>query len=165
MRSHVPFTDSTEMPAIIPAGSPVARLLMQKAHKVRHGGQDDTLSEFRRMGFWTVGGGKLAKSCSGTRNCRICQKLDPEVMGEVMGEIPREVLEQKEGWGMVQLDLMGPFSVRSDVNPRTTKKAWVMVVEDVGTGAVHVDVLRDYSAQEVITTLWQSERLASRDSN
>lgn len=153
MRAHVPFTENHEMPVILPEGSRVAHLIMKKAHEIRHGGQDDTLAEFRRMGFWIVRGGELAKKLSGAKNCVICQKEDPVLMQEVMGELPREVLQQREGWGLVQLDLFGPYVVRSDVKARTTMKVWGMAVEDCGSGAVHLDVLRDYSAQEVLVAL------------
>ena len=51
------------------------------------------------------------------------------------------------------MDLFGPISCRGDVNPRTSKKTWGMVIEDVNSGAVHLDVVQDYSAQAVILSL------------
>ena len=140
-RGRMPFADSEEMPVLIPRLSAATKLLMKRAHEVRHGGQDETLSEFRKVGFWAVNGGKVAKACSSRKACRKCQKYRPEPLKEVMGEIPKEVMEQGEAWECVQLDLMGPFQVRSDVNTRSRMKVWGMVLEDVGSGSVHLEVL------------------------
>ena len=40
-----------------------------------------------------------------------------------------------------------------DVNPRTTKKTWAVVIEDANSGAVHLDIVQDYSTQAVLMTL------------
>ena len=50
-----------------------------------------------------------------------------------------------------QLDLFGTFSCRGDVNPRTT--TWAVVIEDVNSGAVHLDIVQDYSTHAVVMTL------------
>ena len=39
-----------------------------------------------------------------------------------------------------------------DVNPRTTKKTWAVVIEDANSGAVHLDIVQDYSTQAVLMT-------------
>ena len=51
------------------------------------------------------------------------------------------------------MDLFGPFLCRGDVNARTSKKTWGMIIEDCNAGAVHLDVVTDYSAQAVISSL------------
>ena len=51
------------------------------------------------------------------------------------------------------MDLFGPFHCRGDVNPRTTKKTWGLVIEDVNSGAVHLDVVSDYSTNAVLMSL------------
>ena len=42
---------------------------------------------------------------------------------------------------------------RSDINKRATMKVWGMVLVDKNSGAVHCDVVLDYSAQETLKTL------------
>ena len=49
--------------------------------------------------------------------------------------------------------MLGPFSCRGDKNPRTTIKVWGIVIQDVYSGAVHADVVQDYSAQAVMEAL------------
>ena len=61
-----------------------------------------------------------------------CRKMAQETLYQPVGEFPAEMLKEPVAWGYCQLDLFG----RGDVNPRTTKKTWGMVIEDVNSGAV-----------------------------
>ena len=112
---------------------------------------DNTLSRFWAQGFWTVRAGNVAKKV--TSHCVPCRKLSTKTMSQVMGEIPEDQLRNLVAWGYCQTDLFGPFSCRGDVNPRTTKKTWCIIVEDVNSGAVHLDVVQDYSADAVLTSM------------
>ena len=47
----------------------------------------------------------------------------------------------------MELDLFGPFSCGSEVNKRSTMKVWGA---DKNSGAVHCDIVLDYSSQEVV---------------
>merc|ERR1712030_280880 len=48
---------------------------------------------------------------------------------------------------------MGPFVCRGEKNPQVMLKKWAAVIEDVYSGAVHCDVVDDYSAAAVIATI------------
>ena len=48
---------------------------------------------------------------------------------------------------------MGPFMFQGDKNPRVTVKVWGAVFQDVYSGAIHAEVVRDYLAQAVVETL------------
>ena len=147
LRQHVPFTNDLKMPVIIPRDR-LALLLMEYCHKNSHAGQDGTLCRFRMEGFWMVRAGQLAKQV--VKSCVPCRKVRKVMMEHVMGEIPRERLKEPVAWGYCQMDLFGPFSCRGDVNPRTSKKTWGMVIEDVNAGAVHLDIVQDYSTNAVL---------------
>ena len=69
-----------------------------------------------------------------------------------LGEFSLERLTTPCAWGFCQLDLFGPIKCRGDVNPRTTKKTWAIVIEDVNSGAVHLDIVQDYSTHAVLLT-------------
>ena len=51
------------------------------------------------------------------------------------------------------MDLTGPYACKSDVIARATKKTWVVIIEDVNSGAVHLDVVSDYSTDAVLCSL------------
>ena len=124
---------------------------MQEAHERRHGGVADTVAEFRMSGYWVVKAKNLAKSVKS--GCIICRYLDHNPIGQIMGNVPADRLIQPVAWGQVQLDLFGPFWCKSDVNKRSSKKVWGMILVDVNSKAMHCDIVLDYSSQEVIKTL------------
>ena len=124
---------------------------MQDSHQFSHSGQDGTLARFRASGYWTVRGGQLAKKVK--KACVPCRKEGKELLNQPMGEFPPEMLQNPVAWGFCQMDLFGPFECRSDVNKRSSKKTWAMIMEDVNSGAVHLDIIQDYSAEAVLFTL------------
>ena len=69
-----------------------------------------------------------------------------------MGELPSDRI-QPIAWAYCQMDLLGPFICRSDVNARSTKKIWGMLIEDTNSGAVYIDIVLDYSTTAVLLTL------------
>ena len=70
-----------------------------------------------------------------------------------MGEFTLDLLNAKVALGDCQLDLFGPYHCRGSVNARQTKKIWGMIIEDVNSGAVHLDVVEDYSTSAVLSSL------------
>ena len=151
LKNHVPFTLDHQLPVLLPPDHRITSLVMEAAHQFSHLGQDGTLGRFRASGYWTVRGGQLAKKVK--EACIPCRKSSTQTLNQVMGDFDPETHIDPVAWGVCQLDLTGPFSCRGDVNPRTTKKTWVMVVEDVNSGAVHMDIVQDYSAEAVLLAM------------
>ena len=151
LKNFVPFTFDAKLPAILPPDSRITLMVMIEAHRSSHGGQDKTLSRFRSDGFWTLRGGHMAKKVS--NSCVPCRKVDPVKLQQPMGEFPEGMLKDPVAWGCCQMDLFGPFGCRGDVNARTTKKTWGLVIEDVNSGAVHLDIVQDYSTNAVLLSM------------
>ena len=122
----VPFTLDAQLPVLLPHDHRVTLLIMREAHQQVHVAQDGTVSRFRAMGFWTVRCGHLAKSVY--NKCVRCRKLNKHLLSQQMGNIPEERLRDPHAWGFVQMDLFGPYKCRGDVNPRTSKKTWGIVI-------------------------------------
>ena len=151
VRHHVPFTFDSKLPALLPTSHVITLQIMRSAHNHSHVAQDGTLCRFRMKGYWAVRAGSLAKKVASA--CVDCRKNTHKTISQPMGGIPVDQLKQPIAWGHCQMDLFGPFHCRGDVNPRTTKKTWGLVVEDVNSGAVHLDVVSDYSTTSVLMTL------------
>ena len=147
----VPFTIDSQLPKILPLNHKITKLVMNDCHNFHHAGQDGTLSRFRSQGFWAVKAGCLAKSVKNA--CIPCRKMENIRIHQPLGGFTYDRLNEPSAWGYCQLDLFGPIKCRGDVNPKTRKKIWGIIVEDSNSGAVHLDVVRDYSAEEVIMTL------------
>ena len=116
MREFVPFTADKSPPAFIPRSSRLASLLMEQAHRRKHSGIEETVSQFRLQGYWTTDAAKLAKKIKS--NCVTCRLLDKKPIHQLMGEIPKVQLVNQVAWNEIELDLFGPFMCRSDVNKR-----------------------------------------------
>ena len=151
LKNYVPFTFDGKLPILLAPNHRITLLVMQEAHQFNHSGMDGTLGRFRALGFWTVRGGHLAKSIR--ESCFPCRKDNAKTLNQPMGDFPPEMLQDPKAWGFCQLDLFGPFYCRGDVNARTTKKTWAIVIEDVCAGAVHLDVVKDYSAEAVLESM------------
>ena len=79
--------------------------------------------------------------------------MDLQPIKQVMGSVPKDRLISPVAWGHVELDLFGPFTCKSDVNKRSTKKVWGILIVDTNSGAIHCDTVQDYGAQEVVKAL------------
>ena len=151
LQNHVPFTHDAKMPKILPTHHRVTLLIMRWCHEFCHSGIDGTLSRFHAKGYWTVRAGHVAKGIKA--RCVPCRKTAKLTIEQPLGEFSFERLYSQMAWGFCQLDLAGPYYCRGDVNPKTTKKTWVMVIEDVNSGAVHLDIVTDYSTHAVLLAL------------
>ena len=151
VRHYTPFTKDNVPPAFLPNDSRLTYLLMEQAHQRRHAGVEESVAQFRLMGYWTPQAGKLAKRIRSA--CVMCRYLDKRVMNQVMGGIPKDQLVNPVAWGQLELDLFGPFACRSDVQKRSTCKVWGMILVDRNSGAIHCDVVMGYSAEETFKTL------------
>ena len=151
LRNLVPFTLDAKMPKILPTHNRVTLLIMRWCHKFCHSGLDGTLSRFYAKGFWTVRAGHLAKGIKA--RCVSCRKVARLIINQPMGEFSYERLNAHVAWGFCQLDFLGPYKCRGDVNPRTTIKTWIVLIEDVNSGAVHLDIVQNYSTHAVLLTL------------
>ena len=139
------------MPQILPTHHRITRLIMQFCHEFCHAGQDGTLSRFRMLGYWAVRAGVLAKSIK--HHCVTCRKLSKILLQQPLGQYPEELFLNPIAWGYVQLDLIGPYDCKGDVNQRARKKTWGMIIVDCNSGAVHLDIVQDYSTHAVLLSL------------
>ena len=141
----MPFTSDGQPAILLPENHRYTYLAMLAAHNVAHSGIQRTVIQFRQDGWWTV---KAAKSIR-TR-CVRCRYLDTPAMSQTMGQRTMEFNSAPSAWKHVEIDLMGPFVCRGEKNPRVSFKRWGAVIEDVYSGAVHCDVVEDYSAAIVM---------------
>ena len=151
MREFVPFTRDHQAPALLPFNSKLSELLMIEAHERKHSGINETVAQFRMSGYWVPQAMKLAKSIK--HKCIICRYLDRIPMQQSMGSFPKDLQSCPSAWSHVELDLFGPFVCKSDTNKRSTIKVWGAVLIDQNSGAVYLDIMLDYSSQEVVKML------------
>ena len=151
IRQHVPFTFDSRLPIILPTNHLITLQIMRASHNHSHVASDGTLCRFRIEGYWAVRAGVVAKKVANA--CVPCRKKSAKTLAQPLGEIPGEQLKNPMAWGHCQMDIFGHFICCSDVNTRSKKKIWGIVIEDVNSGAVHIDIITDYSTTSVLMAL------------
>ena len=151
LREYNPLSAITDdLPVFLPTRHPLTRLAMTKAHKNGHRGRDGTLATFR-LKFWTPRGSHVAKAARD--RCQLCKRRDAKLMNEVMGSLPVSRLRPSTPFQNSMVDLCGPFTVRGEVQKRTSSKAWIMLITDLVSRAVHAEVMAGYDASSALLAL------------
>ena len=70
-----------------------------------------------------------------------------------MGKLPMERLKPAPPFYHSMVDLFGPYSVKAEVNKRSSMKVYGVIVTDLLTRAVYIDVAADYSTDSFLMVL------------
>ena len=145
---RVRVQDFSGLPVLLPSGHPVAVMLMQRAHhRARHAGVYSSLCKFREE-YYVTNGSKLAKRVR--QRCTLCRLIDQITISQKMGKIPLHLLEEAPVFTYVQLDIFGPWSVRGEVQKRTTGKCWGVLFVCLNSRAVHIEFISGYGTDDFL---------------
>ena len=112
-KEFTPFTKDNRPAILLLRKSKYTELEMKEGHDKGHIRIKTTVIKFRMAGFWMVQAGKLAKKIK--QGCLICRCLDQYLIMQQMRS--REETKMKpSAWQVVEIDLMGLCSCKSDVN-------------------------------------------------
>ena len=67
-----------------------------------------------------------------------------------MGKLPEERLKPAPPWYSTAIDLFSPYTIKDEVQKRTSSKAYGVLFNCLSTRAVHVDLASDYSADKFL---------------
>ena len=148
-RHNVMSTDSS-LQKLLPTCHRVTRLLMERAHRNGHRGRDATLALFRSH-YWVPHGSKLAKSVK--QNCQLCKLREAKFLEQEMGPLPKQRLKPSPAFNQVMVDLFGPYSVRGEVQKRTSGKAYGVIFTDMVMRAVHIEAVLGYDTSSFLLAL------------
>ena len=146
-----PMSADSNSLILLPRKHAFTRLCMDDSHiRGGHKGRHGTLARFRAR-FYTSHASSLAKAvCS---ECQLCMKIKRVQLAQQMGPLPPERLKPSPPFTYTMLDLFGPFSVRGEVQKRTTGKAWGALFTDLGSRAVHVELMAGYDTGSFLLAL------------
>ena len=146
-----PMVPENDPQYLLPSHHSLTKLLMLQAHREAiHKSRDTTLARFRQR-FWTLQGSKLAASVA--NNCQLCKLKKPKLLLQRMGQLPEVRSKPAPPFTYVMVDYMGPFSVRGEVQKRTTGKAWTVIFADLVCRAVFLEAVFDYTSDAFMTAL------------
>ena len=124
---------------------------MREAHtNGGHRGRDATLARFRNT-YCTPHASKVAIQVK--MDCQLCKLGDPQLMSQEMGRLPEERLTSSPPFTHVSLDLFGPFTVRGEVQKRTSGKAYWVIFSDLVSQAIHIEPVFGYDTSSFILAL------------
>ena len=147
--SKANLSQDEKHPAIIPKHSHWAKLLIRHYHrKIQHMGRRSTLAAVREAGYWMINGASTVKA--EIRNCVTCAKLRRPTESQMMGNLPKERLEQSPPFTHVGMDVFGPYLVK---DRRSIVKRYGLIFTCLYSRAVHIEMLDELSTDSFINAL------------
>ena len=70
-----------------------------------------------------------------------------------MGKVPLVSLKEAPVFQYTQLDLIGPWKVRGEVNKRTTGKCWACIFVCLASKAIHIEIICGYATDNFLLGL------------
>lgn len=142
-------------PAIIPADSKLALVLLSAYHAKHHFGADATLAAVRES-FWIVRGQTLANQVVAA--CVVCRKTRKKPILVDMAPLNQFKFQPAAVFSTVYIDLCGPYYCTPDgrstrANPVHAKKVWVLIVICALTHAVHLEIVENYGTSGLLSAL------------
>lgn len=115
-----------------------------------HGGPQLLLAEVRRR-YWPVKGRLIARSIF--RRCIQCIKAKPTFVTPSMGHLPKQRVQYTRPFTNTGVDFAGPFSVRSGIRGRPSKKAWISIFIYFSIKAIHIEAVEDMTSAAFLAAL------------
>ena len=140
------FLGSNYLPVIM-GSTRVAYLIMLHSHNKDHAGRDVTMAMSRHEA-WIVNAKRLAKKI--VRSCVRCRFMRKQLEGQKMAAIPSNLLSPSPPFTNIGIDLIGPFTVKSMTNKRSTMKVWVVALVCLNTKALALELSPGYSTADFL---------------
>ena len=150
LKNKNPMTVDSSLQKLLPYRHHVTRLFMQRGHTSGHRGRDATLARFRQL-YWVTQGSKLAQSIKS--KCQMCKLREAKFLEQQMGQLPEARLKPSPAFTHVMIDLFGPYSVRGEVQKRTSGKAYGVIFTDLVMRAVHIEAVFGYDTESFLMAL------------
>ena len=135
---------------ILDYNCPLAKLFLEEAHRVDHGGQDNMVLRSRKR-VWIVKARRIAKVVK--ENCFRCKLLYRRTMNQKMGPMPAHRVGPSPIFYSTAVDLFGPLTIRDAVKKRTRAKAWGVIFTCTATSAVCLELTESYSMDSFLQAL------------
>ena len=146
-----PMTVYGDPQVLLPTAHWGTRLFMRYAHaECGHRGRDSTVSRFR-LKFWTPQAAKLAKSVK--QQCQLCKLRDHKLLSQHMGVMPLERVKLSPAWCRTMVDIFGPYSIKGEVQKRTSGKGYGVIFTDLVSRAVHIEAVYGYDTHSFLLAL------------
>ena len=143
-----PLSPDHRPQVLLPPDHILTRRIMREAHESgRHAGRDATLALFRAK-YHTAKASRLATTIC--RECALCKLLKVKLLKQKMGPLPEERFSPSLPFDSCMLDLFGPYLIQGEVNKRSSGKVWGVLLVDLVSRAVHIEVSSGYDTRSFL---------------
>lgn len=135
---------------IIPRGN-VGKLILRKIHQQNlHCGPQLMLSTSRQK-YWVIGARSTSRRI--VHECLICFRQRPQLMNQIMADLPRQRLFETRPFLRSGIDFAGPFFVRPYPRAKSTVKVYICLFTCFVTRCTHLELVRDLTSQAFLASL------------
>lgn len=148
--ANIPFDQ--KHPILLPSRNYIVSLMLKREHlRLGHSGAQTVLSNFK-LRFWPLNGLREVKRL--IRNCHTCFKFRAQPTTQLMGDLPKERVQETRCFNRVGVDYGGPFLLKSsNLRKAPIVKAYIGVFVCMVTKAVHLELVTSLSTEAFIMTL------------
>lgn len=147
---NAPVTYNQRHPMILPDRHPLTDLILKFYHLSNLHAGPQLMTAAVRERFWPLRVRNLARQV--VHSCIKCFRCKPEVMEQLMGELPPERVTPTFAFLRTGVDYCGPFRYRA-VPRGAPVKSYIAIFVCLATKAVHVECVADLTSNSFIAAL------------
>lgn len=127
---------------LLPSNGHFTTIVAKYYHlKFMHAGPNLLVSLMRQR-FWPISAKNLAKKT--VRLCIPCTKVKPQIISQIMGDLPSQRITPSRPFHTTGVDLCGPFLIKNKKQRNSsTYKVYVAVFICFVTKGIHLEILSD----------------------
>ena len=152
------LSQTAKYPKLLPKDAHFTRLVIEDVHRrVLHSGISQTLAKIRQE-YWIPHGRVIIRKV--LKDCRVCGRMEgPPFPMPKMPDLLRERVARAHPFEYTGIDFFGPlyvkdFSQVTDQSPeQIERKVWVCLFTCLTIRAIHLELVEDMSAEELILCL------------
>ena len=140
------LSEAARHPILLPKNDRLTRLTIETVHKQKfHCGTSQTLGYVRHK-YWVPQGRAIVKSV--LQQCRTCRRHEGGAYKmPMMPPLPGSRVREAQAFSRTGLDYLGPLYIKTSEG---SKKAWVCLFTCLVTRAIHLELMKDMTAEEFL---------------
>ena len=139
-------------PIILPSNEELLRKLVIYTHENNSHCGADTIHALLRQRFWILK--SRATILRYRKGCVKCRRFDGKKFAPLEADLPPERLDvNSRPFTNIAIDGLGPLLVKEEGETKSTKKVWVLVISDMVTRGINLEVLHDLTVESFLASL------------
>lgn len=136
---------------ILPHQHEFAKLLIVQYHIDNlHAGPQALLAAIRQK-FWITNGKSATRTA--VSHCVLCARARPKLLGQIMGNLPKERVTPARPFENTGVDFCGPIQIHYKLRGKRPTKAYIAVFVCFAVKAVHLEVVSDLTTDAFLAAL------------